>query len=205
MLRYVSDYVLAAWMKHLAADWTKSRVVGGREDGGPDLADDSVNGVIISGPLSVQYKQEVTHQAKLLSSFLSPPTSVTFTHLPVFVFWGGGADLRSVWEKVVCVGASVSTAVTHKPFWRPCPGLWEKCPLLFFSSYANLIIFPNPCLLFVATLFMWHLVTCRFSHKAIISGHFLILGEQGIYCYCFIVFMTIHLCVLIFYNKVIIR
>lgn len=91
--------------------------MGGREDGGPDLADDSVNGVIISGPLSVQYKQEVTHQAKLLSFFLPfLPTSVTFAHLRVFIFWWGVTDLRSVWERVVCVGASVSTDVTHKPF-----------------------------------------------------------------------------------------
>lgn len=34
MLQYVSEYVLAACMKHLAAEWTKSRGVGGREDGG---------------------------------------------------------------------------------------------------------------------------------------------------------------------------
>lgn len=30
-------------MNHLAAEWEKSRVVGGRGDGKPDLADDSVN------------------------------------------------------------------------------------------------------------------------------------------------------------------
>lgn len=101
MLQYVSEYVLAAGMKHLAADWTKNRVVGGREDGGPDLADDSVNGVIINGPLSVQYKQQVTHQAKLLSSFLSSPTSVTFTHLLVFVFWWEGGWLTLT---LPCVG-----------------------------------------------------------------------------------------------------
>lgn len=150
MPQYVSEYVLAAWMKHLAADWTKSRVVGGREDGGPDLADDSVNGVIISGPLSVQYKQEVTHQAKLLSSFLSSPTSVTFTHLPVFVFWWGG---RGGWFTLTlpCVGEgglcrSVCKWHTNRSDGR-VPGMGEVSTL-FFSSYANLIIFPNPCLLF---------------------------------------------------------
>lgn len=144
MLQYVSEYVLAAWMKHLAADWTKSRVVGGREDGGPDLADDSVNGVIISSPLSVQYKQEVTHQAKLLSSFLSSPTSVTFTHLPMFVFWWGGGWLCPVWVRVVCVGACVSDTQT---ILTAVSRVMGEVSTLFFS-YANLIIFPNPSLLF---------------------------------------------------------
>lgn len=76
--------------------------------GGSDLADDSVNGVITSVPLSVQYKLEVTHQAKLLLS-LPSPTSVTFTHLLLCLF--GGADLLwscSVWVRVVCVGVRVS-------------------------------------------------------------------------------------------------
>lgn len=57
MLQYVYEYVLAAMrMNHLAAEWEKSRGVGGREDGRPDLADDSVNGVITSIPLGLQYK-----------------------------------------------------------------------------------------------------------------------------------------------------
>lgn len=48
-------------------------------------------------------------------------------------FWGGG-DLRwscAVWVRVVYVRACVSTAMTHKPFWLSCPGLWEKCQLYF--------------------------------------------------------------------------
>lgn len=39
-------------MNHLAAEWEKSRGVGGRENGMPDLVDDSVNGVITTIPLS---------------------------------------------------------------------------------------------------------------------------------------------------------
>lgn len=80
--------------------------------GGGDLADDSVNGVITSVPLSVQYKREVTHQAKLFSSLPSSPTSVTFTHLLLFV-GGELADLLwscSVWVRVDCVGVCVSVA-----------------------------------------------------------------------------------------------
>lgn len=87
--------------------------------GGPDLADDSVNGVITSVPLSVQYKQEVTHQAKLLPSFHSSSTFVTFARLPLFVLWGGWFTLV-----LLCVGESgvcrsvceCGAAMTHKPF-----------------------------------------------------------------------------------------
>lgn len=65
-------------MNHSAAEWEKSRGVGGREDGRPDLADDSVNGVITTIPLSPQYKQEVTDEAALtfaVSSSSSPHSS----------------------------------------------------------------------------------------------------------------------------------
>lgn len=62
--------------------------------GGPDLADDSVNGVITSVPLSVQYKREVTHQAKLFLSLPSSPASFTFMHL-LFVWLGGRGVIYS--------------------------------------------------------------------------------------------------------------
>lgn len=52
-------------MNHLSTEWERSKGVGGREDGRPDLADDSVNGVITTIPLSLQYKQEVTNKAAL--------------------------------------------------------------------------------------------------------------------------------------------
>lgn len=60
-------------MNHLAAEWRESGGVGGREDGRPDLAADSVNGVITAIPPSVQHKQEVTNGAALAlaSSFSS--------------------------------------------------------------------------------------------------------------------------------------
>lgn len=32
-------------------------------------------------------------------------------------------------------------------------------------------------------LSLWNLVTQIFFHKAIVSGHFLILGEQGLFYY----------------------
>lgn len=68
-------------MNHSAAEWEKCRGVGGREDGRPDLADDSVNGVITTIPLSPHYKREVTDEAALTfavsssySPHLSPPS-----------------------------------------------------------------------------------------------------------------------------------
>lgn len=81
-------------MNHLAAEWRKSRGVGGREDGRPDLAADSVNGVITTIPLSVQYKQEVTNQAVLTfavsfsSSLHLSPSCVSFTHFLFVCFLG---------------------------------------------------------------------------------------------------------------------
>lgn len=81
---------------------------------GPDLADDSVNGVITSVPLSVRYKPEVTHQAKLLLSFPSP-TSVTSTLLLLFV----GGLIDSGPALYGCVGVRVcvcGTAMTHGRF-----------------------------------------------------------------------------------------
>lgn len=74
-------------MNHLAAEWEKSRGVGGREDGRPDLADDSVNGVITTIPLSLQYKQEVTNKAALAfavsisSSLHLSPSSIWQFHV----------------------------------------------------------------------------------------------------------------------------
>lgn len=72
-------------MNHLAAEWEKSRGVGGREDGRPDLADGSVNGVITSIPLGLQYKQEITDKAALtfvvsssFSSFICLSVSCLF-------------------------------------------------------------------------------------------------------------------------------
>lgn len=93
-------------MNHLAAEWEKSRGVGGREDGRPDLADDSVNGVITTIPLSLQHKQEVTDQAAL-----PPPPSpllcfIYVSHLSVVFF-------PFVWMKAAaCVSLSVLTDVT---------------------------------------------------------------------------------------------
>lgn len=73
-------------MNHLAAEWEKSRGVGGREDGRPDLADGSVNGVITSIPLGLQYKQEITDKAALtfvvsssFSSFICLSVSCLFS------------------------------------------------------------------------------------------------------------------------------
>lgn len=75
-------------MKHLAAEWERSRGVGGSVDGRPDLADDSVNGVITTIPLSLHYKQEVTNKAVLAlavsspsSLHLSPSCAVSLQHL----------------------------------------------------------------------------------------------------------------------------
>lgn len=138
--------------------WVNEEQRSGRERwwGGPDLADDSVNGVITSVPLSVQYKREVTHQAELFSSLPSSLTSVTFTHLLLFV-GGELADLLwscSVWVRVVCVGVCVSVArLWHTNRFNSCvPELQREVvgevPSFFFSSYANLIMFYNPCLLF---------------------------------------------------------
>lgn len=77
-------------MNHLAAEWQKSRGVGGREDGRPDLADDSVNGVITTIPLSLQYKQEVTNKAVLRSCCLFFSSFMfLICQSDVFVFFGG--------------------------------------------------------------------------------------------------------------------
>lgn len=70
-------------MNHLADEWEKSRGVGGREDGMPDLVDDSVNEVIKTIPLSLQYKHEITNEAVLTlavssSSLNVSPSSVAF-------------------------------------------------------------------------------------------------------------------------------
>lgn len=77
-------------MNHLAAEWRESGGVGGREDGRPDLAADSVNGVITAIPPSAQHKQEVTNGAALAlaSSFSSSihlsPLCVSFRPPPPF-------------------------------------------------------------------------------------------------------------------------
>lgn len=84
-------------MNHLAVEWERSRGVGGREDGRPDLADDSVNGVITTIPLSLQYKQEVTNKAALTFAVSSSysrhlsPSSVCqlYTFVVVFFFFLG--------------------------------------------------------------------------------------------------------------------
>lgn len=68
--------------------------------GGPDLADDSVNGVITSVPLRVQYKREVTHRAKLLPSFPSFSTLSWICHSCFWRVGGGFLWSCSVW---VCV------------------------------------------------------------------------------------------------------
>lgn len=52
-------------MKHLAVEWEKSKGVGGKEYGRPDPADDSVNGVITSIPLSLHYKHMLTVETAL--------------------------------------------------------------------------------------------------------------------------------------------
>lgn len=56
-------------LSHFTAGCRKSRGVGDGEDERPDLAVDSVNGVIITIPVSVHYKQEVTRQAPSLLFF----------------------------------------------------------------------------------------------------------------------------------------
>lgn len=79
-------------MNHLAAEWEKSRGVGGREDGRPDLADDSVNGVIATIPPSLHYKQEVTNKPALTSALpfsssclhLSPLAHLSVSHVRLF-------------------------------------------------------------------------------------------------------------------------
>lgn len=71
-------------MNHLAAEWVKSRGVGGRGDGRPDLADDSVNGVITTIPPSLQYKREVTGEAAL--TFALSFLFICLPHLPVSLF-----------------------------------------------------------------------------------------------------------------------
>lgn len=63
-------------MNYLAAEWEKTRGVGGREYGRPDLADDSVNVVITAFPLSLQYKQEVTKKAALTFAVSSSTSSL---------------------------------------------------------------------------------------------------------------------------------
>lgn len=82
-------------MNHSAAEWEKSRGVGGREDGRPDLADDSVNGVITTIPLSPHYKREVTDEAALTfavsysySPHLSPPSVCQFASFFLFFLPG---------------------------------------------------------------------------------------------------------------------
>lgn len=125
----------------------------------------------------------------LLPSFLSSNTSVTFTHLWL-LFWGGFLEGGVIYaESGLCrsmceCGYDTQTVLS-------CHGLWDKCLLYFSFSYANLVMFPNLCLLFALCKYclcgtFWH---ADFSHKAIVSGHFVILGEQGIYYYCFIVFL----------------
>lgn len=66
--------------------------VGGREDGMPDLADDSVNGVFITIPLSVQYIEKLTHQAELTfpDSFLF----ICLLYLSVSHFFFSGVRIR---------------------------------------------------------------------------------------------------------------
>lgn len=100
-------------MNHLAAEWEKSRGVGGREDGRPDLADDSVNGVITTIPLSLQYKQEVTTKAALSfftvsfsSSLYLYPSSVCQRYTLVCFFLPSLSEfdwLRLVWGESGCL------------------------------------------------------------------------------------------------------
>lgn len=70
-------------MNHLAAEYMKSRGVGGREDGRPDLVDDSVNGVITAIPWRLQYKQEVTDGAALALAVSSSSSFLSLLHLTV--------------------------------------------------------------------------------------------------------------------------
>lgn len=84
-------------MNHLAAEWEKSRGVGGREDGRPDLADDSVNGVIATIPPSLHYKQEVTNKPALTPALpfsssrlhLSPFARLSVSHARLFCIYLG--------------------------------------------------------------------------------------------------------------------
>lgn len=92
-------------MNHLAVEWERSRGVGGREDGRPDLADDSVNGVITTIPLSLQYKQEVTNQAALTfavsssySLHLCASSVCQLYTFVVFFFFSGAELLRLLWK-----------------------------------------------------------------------------------------------------------
>lgn len=128
-------------MKHLAADWTKSRVVGGREAGGrrPFRWFSQWSNHKQSSECAVQTGGYPPGQASLFLPFLSYICHfyalAVVCFLVVVVVVGGGGDLCwlcSVWVRVVCVGACVSTAVTHKPFWLSSFRLWEKC-LLYFS------------------------------------------------------------------------
>lgn len=65
-LQHVCEWVFGSHMNHLAC-WVGAEQRSGRESrtGGPDPADDSVNGVITTIPPSPQYKQEVTDVAAL--------------------------------------------------------------------------------------------------------------------------------------------
>lgn len=112
-------------MNHSAAEWEKSRGVGGREDGRPDLADDSVNGVITTIPLSPHYKREVTDEAALTfavsssySPHLSPPSVCQFGSFFFFFCLGrivgsgcvdesGGCCCCWWWCVCVCMGVHV--------------------------------------------------------------------------------------------------
>lgn len=139
---------------------------GGREDGRPDLADDSVNGVITTIPLSVQYKQEVTFSSCVPFFHFSPSpylssTSVTFTHLLLFVL---GLNCTG---SHMC-GRMLSMSMNCRE------ELWEKC--LPYNDFS-------PMQMLYHILHVYYLccvinVYAALCDTAVVSGHFLILGEE---------------------------